>query len=54
MTRFPQPLGINAGFVWASRMGLGFNAEGEMGFIAKATVGVEATVTLTFERATTS
>jgi len=31
-------------------VGLGFSAEGELGFIAKATVGVEATVTLTFER----
>lgn len=30
---------------------LAFSAEGELGFIAKASVGVEATVTLTFERA---
>jgi hypothetical protein len=29
---------------------LGFNAEGELGFITKVSVGVEATVTLTFER----
>lgn len=32
------------------QVGLGFSAEGELGFIVKATVGVEATVTLTFER----
>jgi hypothetical protein len=29
---------------------LGFNATGELGFITKLSVGVEATVTLTFER----
>jgi len=32
-------------------VGLGFSGEGELGFIAKAKVGVEATVSLTFERA---
>ena len=31
-------------------VGLGFSGEGELGFIAKAKVGVEATVSLTFER----
>jgi hypothetical protein len=31
-------------------VGLAFTAEGELGFIAKATVGVEASITLTFER----
>lgn len=30
-------------------VGLGFSAEGELGFIAKAKAGVEATVSLTFE-----
>jgi hypothetical protein len=36
----------------AVEVGLGFNASGELGFItvAKVSVGVEATVTLTFER----
>jgi hypothetical protein len=29
---------------------LGFSADGELGFIAKASVGVEASMTLTFER----
>jgi hypothetical protein len=29
---------------------LGFNASGELGFITKVSVGVEATVTLTFAR----
>ena len=33
------------------QVGLGFSGEGELGFIAKATVGVEASITLTFERA---
>jgi hypothetical protein len=32
-------------------VGLGFTGEGELGFIATAKVGVEATVSLTFERA---
>lgn len=31
-------------------VGLAFSAEGELGFIAKASVGVEASITLTFER----
>jgi hypothetical protein len=31
-------------------VGLGFNAEGELGFIAKAKAGIEVTISLTFER----
>lgn len=34
-------------------IGLGFSAEGKLGFVASASAGVEATITLTFERSFT-